>query len=212
MEEQTGNTGTGVAAYTFLSAVEDAFAEYESSQNWSCSKLIVGVATSLKDDTTVPLNIIDTLGANTRMGKNKKARTLNKYWLPPEFSTNTEQSRRAEVVPYFSKAATSMGFGIRAKGWEGKRNALRLQCERSSFYEARPIKQEEEEDCKMPPLMGRDKPGTTSGTKKVFTTKKAIKGQEDSCPFAFSVFWDPTQDTWYLPITKKGNPNHAGHI
>jgi hypothetical protein len=36
--------------------------------------------------------------------------------------------------------------------------------------------------------------------------------EDDCCPFCFNVFWDTSQQRWYLPKEQRGNPNHAGHI
>ena len=107
-----------------MAAVEDAEQKLSKVQSWRCTKLVVEFASSVSDDTPQMVNVMDTLGKTSRMSKKKRNKAENKLWLPSMFNTNTEQFRNEEVAPHFGKVATSVGFAIRSRGWDGTRNHL----------------------------------------------------------------------------------------
>ena len=169
-------------------------------KEWETHELWVDVATSLNNPTPVRLNVIETMGHDVRLSAKKKANPMNRHYLPGEMSYNDDEYRRDVVVPHFSRAALVAGFGIRSRGWEPKKNCLKLTCER--FKECK--------DTARSP--GDVADSLTKGlSQRVPSTKKAVC-REETCNFSFTVHWCPQHKRWFLPRQQQGNKRHNGHI
>ena len=192
---------------SLLQAINDAEEELTKDKGWATNQFPVNIATSYSDDTPKQIDIMITLGHKTRQPKKtKQKRDSPKYWLPSKFNQNTDEFRKEYVVPYFSNAALDAGFGLVARGWQDDRNYLKLQCERGRHYESEKRNEHEKE------IEQSSQSKDTISKAKVATTKRAVKGEEDKCPFYFNVWWDEECQRWYLPLKQLGCSEHKGHM
>ena len=145
----------------------------------------------------------------------------NRYYLPSRFNTNSEDSRRNEVVPYMAQACAQVGIEIRNRGWQDVPQKLTLKCIRGRVY----TWQQSRKNLEL--LRSRQgnvndmvsamvNPETGYKYSKPFQERKSKTARptdEDmQCPFQIVLKWEPDDclDTgrWYI---FHGNMVHRGH-
>ena len=174
-----------------LDAVLDVEKNLSEKKIWNTTELMVPFATTFGDDELKLINIMDHIGFNVRnrFKKGNRYKPQERHWLPKKFNS-ADPKMREEVRKHFSVVAVANGFALRVKSYERKTQRLRLFCPRGRYYVA----------------------STTTDIGRVPTTTKPIKGQCQTCPFAFSVWWDEEWKRWYIPDRQGGNSHHVGHI
>ena len=182
-----------------LEAVEAVKCNLSKEKEWKSETLMVDFAKSFDSDEVQQINIIDHIGFDTRLTAAKK-NSMRKFWLPPKFNRNDENGRK-DVQAHFSNACLADGFGLRMKEYNSQRQALRLQCHRGRYYAENKSKTDDINTTKPKAYPNR-----------VATTRKAVKGETETCPFTFLVLWNQDFKRWYLPETQAGSAHHSGHM
>ena len=99
--------------------------------HWVTRVVNVQVATSLTNDETESINLMDTLGNPLSNGNHEHK---HKYWMTSEFSQNTLAFRKDTLIPFFVRACHAQGFGIMSKGWEARRCKVVFICKRGRCH------------------------------------------------------------------------------
>ena len=174
----------------YSQALEGISSALEACEAWTATEVMLQVATSLTDDTPVPIDLTETLISK---GKHCQSNQCNVYWLPKEFLVNTKEFRTTTLLPYFARACQAAGFNVLSKGYDKDRYYCRIVCQRGLF--------------------ARNSRG--SGTDEGIQTHRSQRpfaGEHKKCPFDFKVYWSNRSQRWYLPMCGNGDPKHDGHL
>ena len=75
---------------SYSAALDDFFRLHETAKHWNADVIDITIATSLADDTSVQLNLSDTLGFKKNAPSAEKRSDKNCHWLQQSLNTNTE--------------------------------------------------------------------------------------------------------------------------
>jgi len=177
---------------TYSSAVDALDTLTDNLNYWTPSIIEITVATSLYNPEPQVINLVETLGFNT---KNKGLDPSAVYWLPEKFDQNTPDHRRVMLAPTFALACRQAGFRSILKGWE----ASRSQGDPSSGY------------CMFTCNRYRYHKDSESELSSKFKTNRPLKSCSETCKFKFACFWSFRHHRWYLPKKQAGCASHNGH-
>jgi uncharacterized protein YozE (UPF0346 family) len=175
----------------------------ENTLTWTPDSIMIDVASSMTDNNTTSINLVPTLGHNTKIKALPKSAD-DVYWLPAYYNANNVNYRDHQIAHKFIAACKVAGFSLAMKGWEKSKSKdltpgwgwIIFRCTRGRHH----IEPKDEEQ------------GPTSVPTKAknYRAQRPIKG-EDTCKCHFKVFFDPTRNRWYLPKKQGGNASHLGH-
>ena len=185
-----------------LEAVQEHVSEEKS---WTTDELWVDFAESFSSEKTQKINVMKHIGFQVRL-TDKIKDGMKKYWLPAKFNKIDKEGRQ-EVASHFSNASLNEGFAIRIKSYVSNKKQLRLYCTRGRYYKSA-TKPNSEVETELEQETKQEK----AYPNRVATTQKPIKGEGETCPFLFSVYWNEDFKRWYIPEKQPGCANHTGHI
>ena len=199
----------------------------------------IKVATSLTDDTSKSINLMNTIGHNERPLGSKNRNNTNCYWLPSEVNKNEPVFRRAKIHPMFVLACAKAGSKINAeyhpkfeniyfkcirgklhRGEGNKRandkHALKIQRKSSGLSEG-PHKKKSQRRIQMPQRRQENKCRVHWGDSSDEDSLEEKQPLEEdllnstTCKFKFCVYWCPDCQQWFLPHKQSGSIKYCGH-
>jgi hypothetical protein len=178
---------------------DDADADADHVQeSWAVTSIPINVVVGKVDDTpreTKQVNLVDFVAEN-RGPMSKKG---EKIYLA-DFNDNSEHYRSNVVMKAFNEWCNPQGFGLVAKGWEGRYGTLRIQCTRARLFRKQNRKAAvADESGDNPPIARRQA-----------LTRRPVDRQS-TCRFRFSLMWDETRRLWYIHESNSGCMTHTGH-
>ena len=155
---------------------------------WESGPILLKVAESLQNDTIITINLTPTIGQVRQPHANHLFHDQF-YWLSKDYCLNDPEYRTKIIVPLFVQACAKAGFNICSKGWEGRSNCLKFMC-----------------------IRGRKHKPENRTSDRLFKTLRPMDGEEETCKFGFSVWWDPVHNRWKVAKKQAGCACHNGHI
>ena len=166
-----------------------------SSNHWKTDPINIELFPTPDAIDPISFDLVATLGH--KLPHTKATGTLNhihcnSYWFPSMLSSNSSQVKQ-QIIQFFAKPCSQAGFSLVS----GKMTSqplktglipLRLVCSRSRIYERNKKSQQ-----------------------KYSTKTSRPKCSSKCCPFAFTVYFDPTASRWLLPRAQGGCPSHSYH-
>ena len=125
-----------IMATTVSEVLHDMAGRRKELEEWDCGRMEIAVATSLTGRCSsilhtgsafMNINFTDTIGHRRQVPKAGKRDDNNCFWLPREWSDDSENTRTMKVIPTFIVAASKAGCKI-SGGWEKKYNKIVFTC------------------------------------------------------------------------------------
>ena len=162
--EDQRNPDQPASQHSYLTCLEEAEAEMANASSWRCENFPVVCCKSFWDPTPVTINLMETLGHNTRVSSSQKESVRQKHWLHPDLNSSDSKFIESRIAPLFSRVALQEKFALRSRSWVSKdKTAYRFGCIRGTYHRNRGDRN-----------ASNKKPAAS--TKRVHTTRKARGG------------------------------------
>ncbi|KAL7529078.1 hypothetical protein ACHAWF_002826, partial [Thalassiosira exigua] len=183
----------------------------EEAKVWTSGAIWFPLATSLSDDTVCSVDIASTIGHSKQVPHTLGRNDLNCLWFPSSFNVNSEQFRMKQLYPLIVRSCSKAGFHVGCRYYKNRTNVI-VSCDKSRFSNQDKSKEYYVKRSRI--VQNPDKPPAPKKSKTVRAIKSCVDHNvsESTCPFKFHVYWDATNNRWFIPRQGSGCIRHEGHL